>query len=129
VAVGLAAYCPHAGTDVERVQPRDAGFEELAFDAGERQLLDRCGGNRDEWVTRFWCAKEAVAKATGRGLVGGPQGLAVRDLQPQNGIIKIVLGPALAAACPELQSALLIARTVRDGDLVVANTFCEKDGV
>lgn len=127
VAAGLAAFGPHAGIDVEKVRPREPGFEGLALDADERSLLDRIGGDRDDWITRFWCAKEAVAKALGRGLVDGPKALAIRGAFPETGVVKVVLGPALAAVCPEWQDAVLIAHTVRDGELVVASTFCEKD--
>jgi phosphopantetheine--protein transferase-like protein len=64
------------GVDVERVEPRDAGFERTAFGEAERALLERiaAGGSdaRLEWIARFWAAKEALAKARGSGLGGAP---------------------------------------------------------
>src|SRR5437016_11434177 len=101
VAAGLAAVAPHAGIDVERIRPRDTGFERVAFDDDERRLLDRLGPDRDEWLARFWCAKEAVAKALGRGLVDGSKAVAVRQADRQTGVIKVALGPTLATIFPQ----------------------------
>jgi phosphopantetheinyl transferase len=126
VAVALAAFDRRVGIDLERVQPRGEGFEALAFDEAERELLRAFGPDRDEAVARLWCAKEAVAKALGRGLVEGPRSLAVRAVDPGTGTARVTLGPLLAAALPEWQGALLVARTARDGDYVVATTFCER---
>jgi phosphopantetheinyl transferase (holo-ACP synthase) len=128
IAVGLAAFTPRAGIDLERVRPRDAGFERIAFDDAERVLLDGLGSDRDEWIARFWCAKEAVAKALGRGLVQGPKALAVRHAERRTGAVTVALGPTLAAIFPRWRSAMILAHTVRDGDLVVAVSYCEQEG-
>lgn len=122
----MAAFGPYAGIDLERVKPRGTGFEEIAFDAEERRLLDDFGLARDEGIARFWCAKEAVAKALGRGLVEGPRSLAVHGAEPSMGQVRVALGPALAEAFPEYRSALLLVHTARDKDLVIAVTFCER---
>jgi len=73
IAVAIAGSGP-VGIDVERVEPRTPGFEELAFTPAERVLLDGLASEspRAEVVTRFWAAKEAVAKAEGTGLEGRP---------------------------------------------------------
>jgi len=65
-----------AGVDVERIEPRGAGFEEIAFTESERALLP--AAQRDAWITRFWVAKEAAAKARGTGLGGNPKRWVVR---------------------------------------------------
>jgi phosphopantetheinyl transferase len=127
LAVGLAAFGPHVGVDVERIQPRGDGFEDIAFDAAERRLLDVFGPARDEGIARFWCAKEAVAKALGRGLVEGPRSLAVRTVDAATGKLGVALGPVLAEAFPDLRAALLIAWTLREKDVVLATTFCERE--
>lgn len=56
------------GLDIEPVSgPDDAiGHNVLAFDASERAALERFGARA------VWCAKEAVAKALGTGLMGAP---------------------------------------------------------
>ena len=44
----------------------------------EGRSVDMEDAARQEWLTRFWCAKEAVGKAVGRGLIHGPQSVIVR---------------------------------------------------
>ncbi|HEX3540645.1 MAG TPA: 4'-phosphopantetheinyl transferase superfamily protein, partial [Acidimicrobiales bacterium] len=56
------------GIDVEAVEERSPQFAAMACTAAERALLD--GTPVD--LTRFWTAKEAVAKAVGTGLGGKP---------------------------------------------------------
>jgi malonyl CoA-acyl carrier protein transacylase/phosphopantetheinyl transferase len=126
VVAALAAFEPHVGIDLERIRHREPGFEEIAFDAAERALLDRCGFERDEAIARLWCAKEAVGKALGRGLAEGPGSVTVRSLDA-DGTARAALGPLLAAAFPDCRVDLLVVYTVRDGDFVVATTFCERD--
>ncbi len=72
-AVALARVGTDAGIDLERVEPRGEGFVRLAFADEELGLLPLEG--RDEWLTRLWCAKEAVGKARGTGLSGAPRNL------------------------------------------------------
>ena len=53
----------------------------------ERGLLDALCPSEDSarsgWVTRFWAAKEAVAKAAGTGLGGRPQMFVVERVEGQ----------------------------------------------
>jgi phosphopantetheinyl transferase len=127
IVAALAAFRPHVGIDIERIQSRDAGFEKIAFDSTESKLLNSFTTKRDEWITRFWCAKEAVAKGLGRGLVEGPGSVLVRAADPATGEIQVQLGPYLAEEFPEFSDANLCVRTVREDTLVVATTLCEKD--
>ena len=104
VAVALAVLDPTArvGIDVEPIVERPAGFEATAFTAGERALLDRwSGASRAEWVTRFWCAKEAAAKASGLGSAGGPASAQVVDADEDTGVIHVRLAPELLTARPD----------------------------
>ena len=57
------------------IETRSEGFAAFGFAVDELRLLPE--GDRDEWLTRFWSAKEAVGKARGTGLAGNPKGLAV----------------------------------------------------
>jgi phosphopantetheinyl transferase len=59
------------GIDIEHVDARDEGFMSLAFAPAERVLMQ--AEPQDIAATRFWVAKEAVAKAGGTGLTGRPQ--------------------------------------------------------
>jgi acyl transferase domain-containing protein/phosphopantetheinyl transferase (holo-ACP synthase) len=71
VAVAAVSEGPPVGVDIERVEPKERSFVDLALTAGEQRLLPR-GPSADEWVIRAWTAKEAVAKARGTGLEGRP---------------------------------------------------------
>ncbi|MFN8012169.1 MAG: beta-ketoacyl synthase N-terminal-like domain-containing protein [Holophagaceae bacterium] len=81
IAVALAVEDGDPGIDVEEVAPRGDGFAALAFTPEELALLPR--GDRDEWLTRFWCAKEAVGKARGTGLGGDPRSLRVEAVEAE----------------------------------------------
>ena len=70
-AVAIAAAGHDVGIDVERVEPRDRAFAEIAFSDDELRLIAP-SDDRDEWLTRLWAAKEAVGKARGTGLAGRP---------------------------------------------------------
>ncbi|WP_431047937.1 beta-ketoacyl synthase N-terminal-like domain-containing protein [Streptomyces sp. P1-3] len=73
VAIARRGPC---GIDVEEVAERPRATIEAACDAGELALLDArvATGTDGEavWFTRFWAAKEAVAKHRGTGLRGRP---------------------------------------------------------
>ena len=103
LAIALAVLDPTArvGIDVEPITGRPPSFEATAFTAGERVLLDRWpASSRAEWVTRFWCAKEAAAKASGLGLAGGPSSALVIEADQDTGVIQVQLSPELLAAWP-----------------------------
>ncbi|MDX1661966.1 MAG: 4'-phosphopantetheinyl transferase superfamily protein, partial [Gemmatimonadota bacterium] len=76
VAAAIVAEGRAVGLDLERIEPRDEGFDEVAFGPPERDLLP-AGGDRDEWRARFWAAKEALAKMRGTGLRGNPRAFPV----------------------------------------------------
>jgi phosphopantetheinyl transferase len=78
LAVAIASVEGDVGVDVERIEPRPAGFAELAFTDDEVKMIG-AGPDKDEWVTRFWVAKEAAAKAAGTGFEGDPKRFRVTD--------------------------------------------------
>jgi phosphopantetheinyl transferase (holo-ACP synthase) len=61
------------GIDAERIEPRRPCFEALVLTPAERALAVPDGYDRDGWLTVLWAAKEAAAKAGGRGLDGRPK--------------------------------------------------------
>jgi phosphopantetheinyl transferase len=67
-AIALANAAP-VGIDIERVAPRDDHFLAGFSSAAERQRLTAyAGAERDAWITRLWCAKEAFGKRLGQGV-------------------------------------------------------------
>jgi len=62
--------------------PRDQSFVSAAFHASELDLIPE--DDRDEWLTRLWVAKEALAKWRGQGLKGDPRGLVISVLNGQD---------------------------------------------
>ncbi len=78
--VGNPECSPGVGIDIEQITDRDERTVAAILTDTERRLLDAvCSSvaERPSWVTRFWTAKEAVAKATGTGLGGRPHRFAV----------------------------------------------------
>ena len=120
VAVALAALDPAArvGVDVTPIVSRTADFVALAFTPAERAWIDRVSGTsaRDEWVARLWCAKEAAAKATGLGLVGGPASVEVIRVSPEDGGVDVAPGAALMEAWPVAGGDAMRVCTGRRGD-------------
>ncbi len=77
VAVAIVAMGRDVGIDLERIEPRPESFEDTVLTTEEHRFLD--AGDRAEWLTRLWCAKEAAAKACGTGLKGNPRKVVVSE--------------------------------------------------
>jgi phosphopantetheinyl transferase len=84
-----AALVGHPGTpsgvgiDIERIEDRDDRTVAAILTDAERGLIDHLcpsGPSRSAWVTRFWAAKEAIAKAAGTGLGGRPHRFAIERI-------------------------------------------------
>jgi malonyl CoA-acyl carrier protein transacylase len=127
VFVGVSAFTPQLGIALTCLRPKDAVSEAVAFDEEELALLDAMGRRRDEWAARFRSAKQAVGGALGCGPDEDSKSVAVRDLDDETGMVKVVIRAKLAEKFPQLQFARLIAHTARDGKLAVAVSFCESD--
>ncbi|MGH3903649.1 MAG: beta-ketoacyl synthase N-terminal-like domain-containing protein [Pseudonocardiaceae bacterium] len=74
--------CAGVGIDVEEVCERSDAARLVAMGAAEQALFEQVCARSDEsqmlWFTRFWAAKEAVAKAGGTGLAHRPRAFEVR---------------------------------------------------
>ncbi|MER6563695.1 beta-ketoacyl synthase N-terminal-like domain-containing protein [Streptomyces sp. NPDC001027] len=88
---GVAIVRPHRpgpgpGIDVEEVVERTPQTLAAALGRDELRLLGALsaadGGSEALWFTRFWAAKEAVAKAEGTGFGGRPRDFRVLDATP-----------------------------------------------
>jgi phosphopantetheine--protein transferase-like protein len=115
VAVALAGECPDydgVGIDVERVNESHEGLEEGGFGSGERSLLETFGASeRKEWFLRLWCAKEAVAKALGRGIMGNPHNLVIQDVDVETGTVNLNIDGQLARELRNYANTSLTAYT------------------
>lgn len=85
--VGVAIARPYpCGIDVEEVAERPGHVLDESLGAAERTLLAAACADSGEpealWFTRFWAAKEAVAKAEGTGLRGAPGKFEVLAVEP-----------------------------------------------
>lgn len=86
---GVAIVRPHRpgpgpGIDIEEVVERDASTLATALTEDELALLRARSAATGEpealWFTRFWAAKEAVAKAEGTGFRGRPRDFTVLEV-------------------------------------------------
>ncbi|NJM05374.1 4'-phosphopantetheinyl transferase superfamily protein [Candidatus Gracilibacteria bacterium] len=78
------------GVDVEHAARMPDAAIPMAFAPHERALLTIVAETTAaDWALRCWCAKEAVAKALGRGLNGNPQALMVEAIDAVNGTVQI----------------------------------------
>ncbi|MFE4513467.1 beta-ketoacyl synthase N-terminal-like domain-containing protein [Kitasatospora sp. NPDC056783] len=88
---------PGAGIDLEEVVERPAETLRVALGPAELALLAECrrvhGGSEALWFSRFWAAKEAVAKSEGTGLRGRPRDFAVVAAEP-SALTVVTAGPA-----------------------------------
>ncbi|MER8184970.1 beta-ketoacyl synthase N-terminal-like domain-containing protein [Kitasatospora sp. NPDC094015] len=83
---------PGVGIDLAEVTGRPDDLR-VALGPAEARLLAACrdehGGSEALWLTRFWAAKEAVAKAEGTGLRGRPRDFAVLAAEPSELLVAV----------------------------------------
>lgn len=121
---GSAGPVGTVGIDVEVVTGRPAGFAAMAFAPDEQSLLDTCPAEAvEEWTLRAWCAKEAVAKALGTGLLGDPRTVGIVGIDTSTGRIAVEIRGALAERLGAAYEPLGV-NTLRAGPLVVGTTDC-----
>ena len=80
IGVALVREGVDVGIDVEVVEARSASFETTALTPAEAAFATAFDGDRDQFLTTVWAAKEAAAKAAGTGLQGRPQDFEVTEV-------------------------------------------------
>ncbi|HEX9315485.1 MAG TPA: 4'-phosphopantetheinyl transferase superfamily protein, partial [Actinomycetota bacterium] len=113
VAIATLPDSQRVGIDVEAIGAVTEAVAAASFTPEELALIDGRSGGRRAWLTRCWCAKEAVAKAEGTGLAGRP-----RDF-----VITGITGETLTATAHGRTYRL--ATCTLDGSHVVAWTTTE----
>jgi phosphopantetheinyl transferase len=121
--VGDGSAADGVGIDIEPVGRLDATVSSLAFTPDEQALLSALNvADRDGWPLRLWCAKEAVSKALGQGLVGGPHGVVVESFDADTGSVHVHLAGQMAGQFPAENGDSIAAYTVLDRGLIVATS-------
>jgi acyl transferase domain-containing protein/phosphopantetheinyl transferase len=129
LAIAIAGQCAkhqRLGVDLRQIESPSPAFEGDAFTPQERSLLESIGESAHlEWLTRFWCAKQAIGKALGCGLRYGPQSVIVKALETNAEVVKVVLGDKFASEFPALAGTFIAVYTIRHRDFIIASTLCE----
>ncbi len=133
IAVALAALDPSqmVGIDLENLQHRREDFQAIAFAPDERNLLESMREDlRQEWALRMWCAKEAVAKALGRGLSAGLLAYHIINAEIDTGLVQVELRDRALDHFPQLRGKPMIAYTAREVDFVFSTIIYQyQEGV
>lgn len=107
VAAGAGSF-RGVGIDMELTKPMPAELVEDSFTSAERKLLEAAAAATGEaaelWYLSGWAAKEALGKALGRGVIGGPRTVAIQAIDAARGTLWMDLHGPMAAAFPELAS-------------------------
>ena len=112
------------GVDIEHGGRMHAGTDTLAFTPDEQILLSSIPPiDQDSWRLRLWCAKEAVAKALGQGLAGGPQAFVIQKLEPEMGTVHVGLAGEMARRLPAATGRPLVVYTAQENGLIVATSL------
>jgi phosphopantetheinyl transferase (holo-ACP synthase) len=114
------AHATEVGIDIERTAQRGDSFLRAFSTEGERALLgQRSGAVRDTWETRLWCAKEAMGKRLGTGVVPTPQHFEAQAFCPDGSL-------RMWHAASNTGSEV---RTIHDGDHIIAVDLGARTGV
>jgi phosphopantetheinyl transferase len=117
--VGWGAGHRGLGIDVEKIRPILEEGRSAAFSPRELDLLKRMDESQhQEWLIRFWSAKEAAAKALGPERFSH---LVVQKVHPAEGLLRLGLDDALGKIS-------LDVKTIKERGHIVAVTVWEGDG-
>ncbi|MFN3532488.1 MAG: acyltransferase domain-containing protein [Candidatus Brocadia sp.] len=109
------------GIDMERVGQGHEELERVTLSAQERALLSAVPlSERGEWLIRCWCAKEAIAKALGRGMLGWPLNLIIHKLEVETGKVSLTLAGELVRHLPDHANKIFTAYTGCEGEHIFA---------
>lgn len=115
-SIAIAAYHQNGiGIDLEVIEPKEEGFEKLAFLPEEIAELEKAKGPaKEKRMIEFWSAKESVGKAIGSGLSANPRSLKAKLLDESKSETRIAVssdkeGPFAVHVVP--QGKTLIAVT------------------
>jgi phosphopantetheinyl transferase len=94
------------GADIERISERDPAFVAAFSTPAERQMLESYAPvERQQWISRLWCAKEVLGKMMGTGVKPGPLAFEAQALLP-DGILSMLHRPSGTTATVHTISTL-----------------------
>ncbi|HYV19514.1 MAG TPA: beta-ketoacyl synthase N-terminal-like domain-containing protein [Verrucomicrobiae bacterium] len=102
-AAAAAGVCDGIGIDVEPIGPLDPALAADAFTPEDRALLavDAAGSAAETGEVAAWAAKEAIGKALGHGLPGGPRDLVLVGRDAASGTFACRTAGRLLREAPE----------------------------
>ncbi|MFH1417781.1 MAG: beta-ketoacyl synthase N-terminal-like domain-containing protein [Planctomycetota bacterium] len=104
------------GIDLEPVRDVDETLRAEAFTSDERILIDDAASHTGQasnvWCLSAWCAKEAIGKALGAGLPGGPRDVEIIEIDADTGRIGAALRGSLLESAPEYSDGTGTARRI-----------------
>jgi phosphopantetheinyl transferase len=107
------------GIDIEVLRATGNGLDDLAFCQEELALIKQFScEDADAWRLRLWCAKESVAKSTGKGLLGLPKAIRADRIDPQTGDLQLVLSESYAAVSGTVAGQRIRAHSFQDSNLI-----------
>jgi acyl transferase domain-containing protein/phosphopantetheinyl transferase len=124
VAAALASLAPNClgiGFDIELARPLTEGFAKVACSPTESDFISSLPqALQEEWILRLWCAKEAVGKALGTGVVGRPKDIAANDFDQKSGRLRITLSSDLVGKLHGINGTSLSVWTTRIDKYIAA---------
>jgi len=107
------------GVDLEQLGRVGEVVRRAALTEREDRWLAAIEENaRQEWSTRFWCAKEAVGKALGCGLASSGQDLEVCDVDRGRGVLALSFSGSPEQKRADRLERRIVACTTSDGSVV-----------
>jgi phosphopantetheinyl transferase len=121
LATAGSDLCRGIGIDIVWRADDHDGLAEGGFSSEEMALVDSWPElERIDWLPRLWCAKEAVGKALGVGLMGNPLSLLVRRVDRVRGRVDVEIDSRHAALLPPGKRGRMTAQVGCDRNMAFA---------
>ena len=112
------------GIDLACLGLRGGEIERIALSPEETGLLKAVAVHDEmEWVARIWCAKNALAKALGRGPLAGSGDLVVKEVDRESGRVHLAMSGAFAKGIPAIDGAISHVQTWRQENIIAASAI------
>jgi len=121
VAIEKSQEITGIGIDIEQAGRKTDGLAAGGFNEEENALINKLKKTEYlNWLLRAWCAKEALSKAIGRGLLADPLNIIIHQIIPQSGEMKLEITGVLAQIFPKYAGRLITVCTGCNRNLIFA---------